>query len=402
MSRVYYGWWLVAGLFVVLTVSSGFGFYNLSVYMNVLSESRGFAVSDISIAVSLFFVVGGLAGMWVARLLDRYDVRLIMISGAALSGIALGLVGHATELAELYVLFVIFGIGNSGVSIIVSTTLVTRWFPGPNRSVALSIASTGLSFGGVVLTPLSATLLNSFPLVEVIPWFGVAFFTLIAPIAWFLVRFPDTDTTLPGHAEPDSDWSHEAAIRTRFFVMLTIAYVLCMGVQVGGIAHLYNHAENLAGYQVAANAVRALTVASILGRFLGGWLVTKISIRGFALCNAGIQSIGLAVIALADTNGWILLGASIFGVSIGNLLMLQPLWLAEAFGVKAHSRVFSLSNALTVAGVAGGPLLLGILFEVSGYALAYFLAAGVSVVSLGAMLAAGAAPELAERTAGAS
>ena len=69
---------------------------------------------------------------------------------------------------------------------------------------------------------------------------------------------------------------------------------------------------------------------------------------------------------------------------------------------RRNPSIFSLSNALTVAGVAGGPLLLGILFEVSGYALAYFLAAGVSVVSLGAMLAAGAAPELAERTAGAS
>lgn len=48
-SRVYYGWWIVAGLFVVLTVPSRLGF-NLFVYMIVLAKaqvlepSRRFAV----------------------------------------------------------------------------------------------------------------------------------------------------------------------------------------------------------------------------------------------------------------------------------------------------------------------------------------------------------------------
>ena len=99
MTESHRGWWTVAGLFVVLTVSSGFGFYNLSVYMNVLADARGFSVSSLSVAVSLFFVVGGFAGMWVARLIERYDVRWVMLGGAALSGVALGLCGFATSLA---------------------------------------------------------------------------------------------------------------------------------------------------------------------------------------------------------------------------------------------------------------------------------------------------------------
>ncbi len=153
---VYHGWWIVAGLFFVLTISSGFGFYNLSVYLNVLADTRGFAVADVSIAVGLFFFVGGVTGMWVASLIRRIDVRWVMTGGAAIAGSALGLIGHVTELWQLYLVYALFGAGNSGVSIVVATTLVTRWFPGPNRSVALSIASTGLSMGGVLLTPLSA------------------------------------------------------------------------------------------------------------------------------------------------------------------------------------------------------------------------------------------------------
>jgi MFS family permease len=72
--------------------------------------------------------------------------------------------------------------------------------------------------------------------------------------------------------------------------------------------------------------------------------------------------------------------------------MLHPLWLAEAFGVKAYARIFSLSNALTVAGVAGGPVLLGLLHDVADYRLAYGAAAGLSMAALLVLLLAGPTP----------
>ena len=56
--RVYYGWWIVAGLFFILTISSGFGFYNLSVYMNLLAELKrrsGFAASSSLSSATLKF-----------------------------------------------------------------------------------------------------------------------------------------------------------------------------------------------------------------------------------------------------------------------------------------------------------------------------------------------------------
>ena len=156
-----YGWVIVAVMLLVQTVSSGLGFYNMSVYINRLSAELLAPVAQISFAVSLFFVVGGIAGLYVASLLSRYHVRVIMIGGALISGLDLGSVGQATQVWQVYLLFTLFGIGNAGVSIVVATTLITQWFPGPQRSMALAIASTGLSLGGVVLTPISAWLLNT-------------------------------------------------------------------------------------------------------------------------------------------------------------------------------------------------------------------------------------------------
>jgi predicted MFS family arabinose efflux permease len=85
-----------------------------------------------------------------------------------------------------------------------------------------------------------------------------------------------------------------------------------------------------------------------------------------------------------------LLGATVlFGATIGNLLMLQPLVVADAFGVRDYPRIFSLSQLIMTLGIAAGPFLLGALHDASGYRVAYLVAAGVSVTGSVILLAAG-------------
>jgi MFS family permease len=392
-GRGYYGWWIVAGIFLVLTVSSGFGFYNLSVYINVLAEARGFSVAQVSVAVSLFFVVGGVTGMMVARLIERYDVRWVMIGGAALGGLALSAVGHAEALWQLYLLFTVFGIGNSAISIVTATTLVARWFPGPNRSVALSIASTGLSAGGIVVTPVSARLINEWGLESAIPWFGVLFFLLVLPVALGIIRgHPPQARTAAGGLAAAPGWQYRDAIRSRFFVLVTLGYVLLMGSQVGAIAHLYNRAVQIADLRSAAVAVQALSLMSILGRVAGGWLVTRVPIRVFTLGNVLGQAAGLLTVATADGPAQVIAGAALFGATVGNLLMLHPLWLVDAFGAAAYARIFSLSNAISVLGVAAGPSLMGLMFDVFDYRLAYLVGMCGSLLAFVLLLVAGRQP----------
>ncbi|MFM7120638.1 MAG: hypothetical protein ACKOZX_10435, partial [Gammaproteobacteria bacterium] len=153
-----------------------------------------------------------------------------------------------------------------------------------------------------------------------------------------------------------------------------------------------NRVDGMAGFKTAALAVQVLTFCSITGRFLGGFLVTRIPIRGYTLGNLLGQGLGLGVIALATDATTVVLGAAVFGATVGNLLMLHPLWLAEGFGVQSYARIFSLSNALTVIGVAGGPALLGMAFDASGYTFAYAAAALASGLAFVTLLAAGSAP----------
>ena len=92
---------MVAAMFAVQTVSSGLGFYNMSVYINEFSKVLDLPIADVSFAVTLFFLCGGATGMYVARLLDQIDVRLIMTVSALLCGVALYLVGSVRRASKI-------------------------------------------------------------------------------------------------------------------------------------------------------------------------------------------------------------------------------------------------------------------------------------------------------------
>ena len=320
-------------------------------------------------------------------------MRVLVFGGTLLSSLALALMGFARSLLELYCLFSLFGVGSAGISIVVSTTLITRWFEGPDRSMALAVSSTGLSLGGFIWTPLTAYWINDLGAVEAMWILAILMLIIVLPIG-LILKFPDLKKSqLVSEPSEDQelweDLSLEEAYRSTFYVLIVIAYILIMCSQVGAIAHLYNRVDLVAGYDFAAQSIQALSVASILGRFFGGWLVNKISTSSFALGNLCLQGLGLLLISLADNGAFSIFAALIFGLSVGNLLMTLPLWLAEVFPAEIYPRLFARANAFSVLGLAVGPFTIGALFDLTdGYHIPYLFALFVSLLAFFVMLAA--------------
>ena len=65
------GWWVVSACFTLLTFSSGLGFYGLAVYLQAFSRELGWSVSSISLATTLFFLVGGVSGISIAKFIAK-------------------------------------------------------------------------------------------------------------------------------------------------------------------------------------------------------------------------------------------------------------------------------------------------------------------------------------------
>ena len=71
-----------------------------------------------------------------ARWVERHDVRGLMLAAALASGGLLAGLAYASAVWHVYLVYLLFGLCNSGMSIVIGTTLITRWFPHRNRAVA--------------------------------------------------------------------------------------------------------------------------------------------------------------------------------------------------------------------------------------------------------------------------
>ena len=387
---VFRGWWVVAGVFVMLLVTAGVGFYGLPVYLRSLTVEQGFSVGAVSVATAVFFGVSGLMGLPVASYLATRDPRPLIAVGALASATSLVLLGRVDQVWQLYAVYALFGAGFAASSLVPGTTLVARWFA-RRRSVALSIASTGLSAGGVLITPLVATLIDRHGLATVTPYLALALVLGVVPVTALLLRpspealglLPDGDPAPP----PGSPVAYAGALvaealRTRFFACVTAGHLLAMLAQVGGIAHLFNLVAERTDARFAAVVGAVLAVSSLVGRLVGGVVAARTSMRGLALVLMVGQAAALASLAVSHSRPALLVTTVGFGLTVGNLLMLHPLLLAERFGVRDYARIYSRSALFATAGIASGPAFIGVLRDaVDGYGIAFAVAAAASLLA---------------------
>jgi MFS family permease len=398
-ERPFYGWYVVCAIGLVLTTESGLAFYNLAVLLDAFIRERGFPVALASGATASYFLASGMGGVVAARVMERMDARVIMIGGACLSSVALGCIGLLRRPWELFAFHVVFGFCYGCCGLVPATTVVARWFEA-RRPLALSIASTGLSLGGIVVTPLAALLITRAGLAGAGPWLGLAFFLGVVPVTALIVRASPFHMGLePDGARPGTRRAQRAAVgnvsfavarRSRFFIGLTVAYVFTLGAQVGAIAHLFRLVSIRETGNAAMLAVAMMAAASVIGRLCGGWFLLRLPTRRFTLAMFAVQAAALVLLSIAPTQGTLFAGAVLLGASMGNVLMLQPLLLVEAFGLRDYGRIYSLSQLLTAIGVAGGPVLVGVInAATAGYTVPYLVAAGASLGGLALLLLSG-------------
>ncbi|MBU2431835.1 MAG: MFS transporter, partial [Proteobacteria bacterium] len=80
-GKMFYGWWMVVAGMAVLIVSSGIGFYGHGVILDPLTRLHGWSKGLVSSAVTLYFLTGGVAGLFTGRIIDRYGPKPVLVIG---------------------------------------------------------------------------------------------------------------------------------------------------------------------------------------------------------------------------------------------------------------------------------------------------------------------------------
>jgi MFS family permease len=159
-SRVFAGWWVVAGAF--LCMMTGFAVaYSFAAFFGTLESEfgarRGETSLVFSISAFLYFLLGFPGGL----IADRIGPRPVVIGGLLL--VAMGLVA-AAQANSLWQVYLGYGLGvgvGVGLSYVPSIAAVQRWFV-RRRGTASGIAIAGIGVGTLLGAPLAHALIADF------------------------------------------------------------------------------------------------------------------------------------------------------------------------------------------------------------------------------------------------
>jgi MFS family permease len=370
-------WLVVLVIGGVFTIATGLSFYALPLYLNILMASRGFALTSVSYAVSSFFLVSAVVNVPLGRLIRHVQPRWIMLGGSAVSGVSLLLLGRVDAVWQLYLVFAVFGCGFSASSYLPGTAVIVALFD-RDRARALAVALTGGSVGGVLVAPLLTRILDARGLTATAPWLGLAYLILAgAPVVVFVRGRLPVPSAGPGQpAVPGVPYAR--AVRSAAFALVTVCFAVLMADQVGTQVQIVSIGSAM-GVRDAGIAVSFMAAASIAGRLIGAFGLSRLPVVGFSAAMGVLQGASFAVLALLPGLFGLAAGTVLFGITIGNLTVLIPLVVVELFGMADYPRIYAVSQFGASIGTALGPAFLAQLHSAfGGYRAPLLIVAGIS------------------------
>lgn len=380
-SPRYPGWRVVFVCFLIATFSWGLCFYGLSVYLVELQRLYGWSTSWISLASSAFYLASAVFVVYVSEFLRRLGPRRLMLAGTitlAISAVGIGLVSAPWHLALAYL---VMSFAWAVMSIAAITSMLGLWFRS-RLGLAISLALTGASFGGILVVPALIFLTDAigfryamiataaFMLIVLVP----AIFALIGPP-------PRVETATPGTPQPVV-WTRAQALRSPAFWSVCGPVSLSLVAQVGFLVHQIAILQVSIGRTSAGIAVAITTVAALLGRLLLGAVADRLDPRITTAISLATQAAALFAITRTSDATTLYVACVVFGLSVGNLITLPALIVQREFEPGSFGMVVGLLVAVSQVTYAFGPSALGALRDLTGnYTASIFLCIGAELLA---------------------
>jgi MFS family permease len=376
-------------------VSWGLGFYGTGLYLAYLVSERGMPVSAVSGGITAYFWLSALMIMSGGPLIDRAGPRLSVTIGTLAMVLAVSAIARAVALWQFYAALALLAVSWTTMTSSAINTILAPWFV-RKRGMALSLALTGASFGGIAVVPVVSAATRAYGERNGMTLAAAGFGALTLLVAWRcfvpepsrLGQFPDGDAApvlVTSKTGSDTAWPLRRLLATPSFVTICVAFSSALTVQVGFLTHQISMLKPALGTQDAAWAVGLTTICAVAGRLIAGALMDIASRRALAAINFASQVVGLLLLAQAfqhDHRSLIYAACAIFGLSVGNAITFIGLLIQHEFPPEQFNRVNRLTVGIGQICYACGPLLVGFMREQSGsYTTPLYVSAAVTAGS---------------------
>ena len=325
--------------------------------------------------------------MW-CTLTDRYGARFVLLTGGALLGLGLVTASLAASLLQFQIFFgALVGVAAGSMYAPVIAT-ITRWFT-TNRTLAVALASAGLSLGSTVMAPLARWLISTYDWRTAMLVIGDVVWVIVLPAA-LLVRKPPASVPAAASAvavAQQRDFTMSQVIRTPQFAAIALAHFACCAAHSGPIFHMVTHAMDTGVPAMAAATVLSVAgLASLTGRVACGIFADRFGAKQTVVACLALQAFAISLYLFANSLSGLYLVAMVFGFSYGGVMPVYAVVVREYFGEKVIGSAFGAVSLVATLGMALGPLAGGWLYDNFG---SYFwMFAGAAMIGAAAVAVA--------------
>lgn len=339
-GRVFYGWWIVAIGCIQDAVKGGTFNTGFTLYFLPVLTELHLTRAATSLPFSLAKLESAVEGPLVGYLIDRFDVRLMLVLGTTLAGLGFVLLAFAHSYAVFVLVFLgLLSLGFQAGFNQATIATVNHWFR-RRRGLAMAVVQTGQSIGGVLIFPLVALAVLK------LGWRPAAFLSgvvvlMLLPLVLLVRRSPESMGLLPDgerRRSPDAadavpgpvprladavEFAPREALRTSVFWRLAAFHGLrnipYSGVSVHLVPLLVWKGLDEA---TAAFFVGLTALITVVVRLLTGWLGDHRSKQRIGAVGVLLGALGLVALEHGDGSFWPLVGFAVlfsFGDGINSV-----------------------------------------------------------------------------------
>ena len=348
MSKIYYGWYMVAIAIVAQMLLYGLVFACFGLFVIPVSGDFGLSRAEMNSALVLLTIGAGLTAPLVGTLLDKLPLRLVLAASTAFLCGCLALLALSRSMwlsAFIMLLPLPFAVQAAGV--LSMNVLLVRWFK-LFRSRAIALGMLGLSLGGIMVPPLVAASIEGQGWRQTLLLSSAILFVILVPLFLFVRDRPGPADVEAAGADRIADvqpvsQTGQSDIRTILaapaFWIIAIAAGLATAVMQGTQVSLVPMAIGTGLSTIESAALLSAFGGGVLaGMFLAAYIGDRID-RITLLCGLYIllATMNAALLVTQSHGGLIAISAGL-GLAGAATPVYQAL-AADIFGANSFGKV---------------------------------------------------------------
>jgi MFS family permease len=268
-----YSWAVAAATLAMASLSFG-AVTSIPILFAPIADEFGWPHAQVALIHTITMACAGFGSIMLGRLLDRRGFFVIAVCAAVATGGGLVLASHAQTFWQMVLAFglLVGGIGQ-GAFFSPLTAAVSHWFE-RHRAIAVSIALSGQSVGGLLLPPLLRVAAERFGWRPALQTYGIV--CSLGMLAAAMLYAPEHPLARTAASRPATR-AGSSRPGTRITMLLGTA-LFCSNTATFGIAgHMVAYGDSVGMGPAAAGALMSvlfgITLFSRLGA--GAWLARR-------------------------------------------------------------------------------------------------------------------------------